>query len=132
MPKRKKRYPNQQAVTVHKKNSHDKSGYFMLDKSKNNKAMRDLSDVAYKMYVYLCQYQNNTTNLLSCAEFTKITGLSKASYVSAKKELLKKYYLIQREDGDYDFYNYPNKPLTEQEKIINEIAYKYNEKETSE
>ena len=84
MPKKKKRlpkrYPFQQAVTIHKKNAHTLGDYFTLDKKRNNKAMRELSSIAYKMYIYLCEFQNETTQLLSCANFMKVTGASDRSY----------------------------------------------------
>lgn len=130
--KQPKRYFNQQAVTIHKKNAHTVGDYFTLDVKHNNKAMRELSATAYKMYIYLCQYQTETTHYLSCEHFMKTTGVSEPSYRSSKKELIKKHYLNKREDGDFDFYNYPNKLPTEQEKIINEIIAKDKEKLESE
>ena len=129
------RYINQKAVTVHKSNSHDKGKYFTLDIKKNNRAMRDLSSAAYKMYIYLCQFQTETTHLLSCAKFMKDTGLSEPSYRSAKKELLLHHYMNKREDGDYDFYNYPHVPqrkITEKDKILNELIAREQEKELDE
>lgn len=102
------RYVNQQAVYIHKTVSHKKEYYFTLDKSKNNKAMHDLSGSAYKMYVYLCQNRDSTQFLISATKFCKISGLSPRSYVLAKQELVKNNYLVLREDGDYDFYNAPH------------------------
>ena len=133
-PKKEHRYINQQAVTVHKQNSHDKGKYFTLDIKKNNRAMRDLSSVAYKMYVYLCQFQTETTHLLSCSKFMKATGLSEPSYRAAKKELLMHHYMNKREDGDYDFYNAPHIPTTkleEKDLILNELIAKEKEKESA-
>ena len=130
--KKDERYINQKAVTVHKENSHDKGKYFTLDIKKNNRAMRDLSSAAYKMYIYLCQFQTETTHLLSCAQFMKDTGLSEPSYRSAKKELLRHHYMNKREDGDYDFYNYPHSPpkkVTEASRVIDALIAKEEEKE---
>ncbi len=135
MPKKKrepKRYVNQKAVTIHKEISHTKGEYFTLDIKKNNKAMRELSSIAYKMYVYLCEFQTGTTQLISCSQFMKAAGVSNRSYQFAKQELIKKRYLIEREDGDYDFYNYQYHVVTEQEKIINEIIAKDKAKAVAE
>lgn len=108
--KRKKkeiRYTNQQAAHIHKEIGHQKEDYFTLDIRKSYAAMRNLSGVAYKMYIYLCQNKNNSTILLSGSKFSKISGASARSYVLAKQELVEKRYLMLREDGDYDFYNSP-------------------------
>lgn len=111
MAKRRKkkevRYINQQAVYIHKELSHRKEYYFTLDRLKNNAAMRKLSGSAYKMYVYLCQNRNDTSVLISSTKFCEDSGLSPRSYVLAKQELVEQRYLVLREDGDYDFYNYP-------------------------
>ena len=106
MARRKKRYVNQKAVTVHKKLGHNKGDYFTLDVKHNNKAMRELRSIAYKMYVYLCEFQSESTQLISSSKFIKATGASDRSYQHAKQELIKRRYLIERPDGDYDFYNY--------------------------
>lgn len=105
--KRKKRYFNQQSVTAHYEFSHKKEEYFKLDKRKNNRAMRELSGIAYKLYIYLSQIGNKQTAFISGSDFLKQTGISTRSYAPAKQELIQKRYLILREDGDFDFYNYP-------------------------
>ena len=69
--------------------------------------MRALSGSGYKLYTYLCENKNNTSLLLSPIIFETATGLSKNSYLSAKKELAEKGYLIPKENGDFDFYNSP-------------------------
>lgn len=111
MGKRKKkqetRHINQQAAYIHKELSHNKKLYFTLDVKRSNYAMRNLSGSAYKMYIYLCQNRNNAFIFLSSSKFCETSGLSPRSYVLAKQELVKKRYLVLREDGDYDFYNHP-------------------------
>jgi hypothetical protein len=107
------RYINQQAAHIHKEIGHKKEDYFSLDIRKSYAAMRNLSGVAYKMYIYLCQNRNNSTILLSGSKFSKISGASSRSYVLAKQELVEKRYLMPREDGDYDFYNTPYKKHNE-------------------
>lgn len=98
------RYYNQQAVTIHKKS---RSQQLIIGVKENHEAMRALSGSGYKMYTYLCENKNDTNLLLSPIVFEIATGLSKNSYLSAKKELVEKGYLIPREDGDFDFYNCP-------------------------
>lgn len=125
------RYVNQQAVYIHKLISHKKQYYFNMDISKCNEAMRKLSGSAYKMYVYLCQNRDGHNILLSGKDFCKATGLSDRSYILAKRELIEKHYLHLREDGDFNFYNYPFKIPTKEEQIINDIVKKIKaDKET--
>lgn len=118
------RYVNQQSVYIHKTVSHKKQYYFNMDISKCNEAMRKLSGSAYKMYVYLCQNRDGQNILISGKSFCKATGLSDRSYILAKRELIEKHYLHLREDGDFDFYNYPFKIPTKEEQIINNIVEK--------
>ena len=130
MPRRKRgvdpdyRYYAQQAVITHKTISHNKEQYFTLDIKKNREAMRKLTPSAYIMYVYLNEIQNEKIRLLSCSKFMKDTGFSEPSYRKSKKELIDKGYLIKREDGDFDFYNYPFKLPTKEEQVINDIVEK--------
>ena len=100
-------YPQQSSVTYHKEISHDKKKYFTLDTRRNNQAMHKLSGNAYKMYIYLSQHMNGETFLISSSLFVKATGASDRAYQLAKKELIQNRYLIQREDGNFDFYNAP-------------------------
>ena len=125
------RYPNQQAVYIHKHISHKKIYYFNMDVLRNNEAMRKLSGAAYKMYVYLCQNTNGHSIFLSGKDFCKATGLSDRSYIIAKRELIEKHYLLLREDGDFDFYNYPFKIPTKKEQIINDIVEKIKAEQES-
>lgn len=130
MAKRRKRqetrYVNQQAVYIHKELSHRKEYYFTLDRLKNNAAMRKLSGSAYKLYVYLCQNRDSTSVLLSNKKFYEETGVSPRSYVTAKQELVEHKYLVPREDGDYDFYNYPYRQ--HHETVFDKIAKLTEEK----
>lgn len=128
MGRRTRRYPNQLMAYIHKKIGHNKTDRFSLDVKTTNAAMRNLSSVAFKMYIYLCENPDNTNILLSGSRFSKTSGANDRSYSIAKQELLKKHYLILREDGDYDFYNYPYYAPTEQDLIIAEIIAKDKEK----
>ena len=123
---RKHHYPGQSTVTYHKQIGHKKSEYFTLDIRKNNTAMQKLSGTAYKMYVYLCEHLNGDTYLISAALFSEATGVSERSYQSAKNELIENKYLVPREDGDYDFYNYPYRQ--HHETVFDKIAKLTEEK----
>jgi DNA-binding MarR family transcriptional regulator len=127
--KQEKRYIGQSAVFIHKYIGHTRDQYFTMDKFRCNKAINVLNGNAFKLYVYLCQKSDNTQVLLSSKKFAEKLGFPKKSFIEAKKELIKRRYLIEREDGDYDFYNYQFHVVTEQEKIINEIIAKDKEKE---
>lgn len=127
MPKKKKpKEPvyNQSKVYIHKYIGHRRDQYFTMDILRTNRAMRVLNGNAFKLYIYLCQNSDNTTILLSGSKFSEVLGMPKKSYIIAKQELVKRHYLIEREDGDYDFYNYQLFPKTEGQKIINEIIAK--------
>lgn len=135
MPKRKKkeqRYPGQSMIFIHKYIGHKRDQYFTMDKLRCNKAINVLNGNAFKMYIYLCQNSDNTNILLSGTKFADALGISKRSYILAKQELIKRRYLIERPDGDYDFYNYQYHVVTEQEKILNEIIAKDKAKELTE
>lgn len=126
------KYPGQSSAYIHKYLSHYRGGYFTLDTARCNKAINVLNGNAFKVYVYLCQNSDNKTILLSNTKFADALGMSTRSFILAKQELIKRRYLIEREDGDYDFYNYQYHVVTEQEKIINEIIAKDKEKEQTE
>lgn len=96
------RYPNQKTVQIHKYLS---TSYMTMSQEDNHVAMCSLSGSAYKLYVYLCENKDGYIKYLSYADFHEATGLSKPTYVTAKKELIKHGYLVEREDGDYDFYS---------------------------
>ncbi len=133
MAKKKKkqeiRYAGQSAVYIHKYIGHARDQYFTMDKFRCNKAMNVLNGNAFKLYVYLCQNSDNAYVLLSSKKFGEKLGMPKKSFIDAKKELIKRRYLLEREDGDYDFYNYQYHVVTEQERIINELIAKEQEKE---
>jgi hypothetical protein len=135
MAKRKKkeiRYPDQSAAFINKYVGHKRDQYFTTDILRCNKAMKVLNGNAFKLYIYLCQNPNGKKLLMSSQKFGEVLGISKRSLILAKQELIKKRYLILREDGDYDFYNYQFHVVTEQEKIINEIIAKDKEKDLTE
>lgn len=127
MTKKKKHHPYQQMVYIHKTISHTKGKYLSMDVTKTFAAMRKLSSVGFMMYVYLCVNHDNDTMVLSCKEFRSKTGLSRRSYIFAKKDLIKNNYLILREDGDFDFYNYPLILSTRKDELMDEILNKIDE-----
>ena len=129
---RKKKEPvptyNQQTVYIHKYTGHRRDQYFTMDRLRTNRAMRVLNGNAFKLYTYLCQNSDNSKILLSGNKFSEVLGVPKRSYVLAKQELIKRHYLIEREDGNLDFYNYQYFAPTEQDLIIAEIIAKDKEK----
>jgi hypothetical protein len=130
--KTEKRHVNQKAVYIHKSISHNKGKYFTMDIDKTLLAMRKLSEKAFKMYVYLCTNTNEHSILLSQSKFCKATGMSENTYTAAKQELIDNKYLHIREDGDYDFYNYPFKPITKKDEIMSQILDKIKQENETE
>lgn len=68
------------------------------------KAACELSPGALKLYFYFAEYLNNSEFLLSPKDVQKKYKMSKSTYNRAKEELIKKKYLIQKEDMLY-FYS---------------------------
>lgn len=119
-----KRYINQKLIHINKKISHHMGEYFSIDTKYTNEAMRNLTGSAFKLYIFLCEIKDGNTYLISEKKFKKSTGLSQPAYQYTRKELIEKHYLIEREDGDYDFYNYPFIVLTGKDAIVNDIVEK--------
>lgn len=128
-----KHQPNQQKVYIHKTISHKKDKSVSIDTAKAFLAMKRLSSVGFMMYILLCTKKDDSSFFLSFKEFHAKTGLSKRSYIFAKKDLVKYKYFIPREDGNFDFYNAPLYLPTEKDLIMKDIINKIkaeNEKNT--
>lgn len=119
--------PNQQKVYIHKTISHQKNKSVSIDVPKAFLAMKRLSSVGFMMYILLCTKKDDSSFYLSFKEFHSKTGLSKRSYIFAKKDLVKYKYFIPREDGDFDFHNAPLYLPTEKDLIMKDILNKIKE-----
>lgn len=96
------RYVNQKVVHTHK---YLEPNYMIVGIEMNRNAMRQLTGGAYKLYMYLSENKDEYIKYLSFADVRQATGMSKKTYIKAKQELIKAGYLVEREDGDYEFYN---------------------------
>ena len=114
----KKLYKCQKAVRIQK--TRPKEGAldpnFSANKNDTLEAMRELSSVAFCVYIYLISNQEDYVFGLSKVEITDKTGISIRSYTNAILELEEKRYLVytgeQATDGSeiapiYNFYSRP-------------------------
>ena len=116
----KKLYKCQKAIRI--KKERPKEGAldpnFSANKNDMLEAMRDLSSVAFSVYMYLLSNQEGYVFGLSKTEVVTKTGISERSYTKAVAELEEKGYLFytkeQVSDGTetapiYNFYSRPNR-----------------------
>lgn len=116
----KKLYKCQKAIRI--KKERPKEGAldpnFSANKNDMLEAMRELSSVAFSVYMYLLSNQEGYVFGLSKTEVVAKTGISERSYTKAVAELEEKGYLFytkeQASDGTenapvYDFYSRPNR-----------------------
>lgn len=114
----KKLYKCQKAVRIKKERPKEDANDPNFSANKNDmlEAMRDLSSVAFALYMYLLSNQEGYVFGLSKTEVIAKTGISERSYTNAVAELEKKGYLFytkeQASDGIeiapvYNFYSRP-------------------------
>lgn len=73
-------------------------------------ACKDLSNSAFKVYMALILNKNNYIMDYSPEGLHLLTGLCRATAKKALVELQVKYYIIQRDETHFDFYDYPKRP----------------------
>lgn len=103
-------YPNQKILTL-RSCEHDgknkKNPYGMISVQANNKAMKELTFTAYKMWVTICLNQNGRKFGLSKVQMTKQCGISPTSYVRVVKQFIRLGYMKKIRDLEYEFYEMP-------------------------
>ena len=100
-------YNNQLQVTLCS-DAHDTSNlYGMLSIEANDRAMRELSSTAYKIWTAICLNQHEYTFALSPTYLTQKCGVSESSYRRAIKEFKKKGYMKKQAKNYYYFYELP-------------------------
>lgn len=118
---------NQWVIKVNKMDITEGDIYFNINRKAHDKAIKELSPNAFKLWSYISANQNGYTFALSQAHVLNTINISHATYVKVKSELCNKGYLIC-EDGDYYmFYEMPLKMTDEELKNHNINAYNKGE-----
>ena len=107
----KKLYINQKHISYENVPRNKNNNYNTYNRSALKDAMHNLSNSAFKLYIYLGNYRDMENGIyLSKQDVLHFTNLSERSYFDAMKELKEKGYLIQDDwssDDDYVFYESP-------------------------
>ena len=106
-------YPNQRGIRIHRETiKKDSKEPFLAVKSVNLfYAMRDLSNSAFKVYVYFIANKNNYVMGISPAAIRNQTGVCLETSRKAIRELEIKGYIVLSSFLKYDFYEVPHKDV---------------------
>ena len=102
-------YPNQKVITVKKTDSDGNHIYGIFNLEACSLAAHELSDKAFRLYIFLNLNQDGYTFALSPARIEAQFGINEKRCRSAVNELIEKGYVIQRENGTnwYTFFELP-------------------------
>ena len=102
-------YPNQKVITVKKTDSDGNHIYGIFNLEACSLAAHELSDKAFRLYVFLNLNQDGYTFAFSPARIEAQFGINEKRCRSAVNELIDKGYVIQRENGTnrYTFFELP-------------------------
>lgn len=123
--------PNQRIISIKGKEPCDTDNiYAKINIKAMLNAMKNLTPKNFQVWLYLAKNQNNYTFSLSPKAVQEETGIVKSSVQEGIRTLIRKKYLIQRNDGSniYDFYE---KPQEEQEKVIQIQVHKEEQKDSN-
>ena len=99
--------PNQRIVTIHRERA---SADFLGIKNRHwQAAARDLGAHALLLYLYFAANANGFTLALSPAAIRQTIGMPPQTYRDQFLKLIDKGYLVQRGNGNYDFYEIPQR-----------------------
>lgn len=104
-------YPNQRYITINRENvnSSKKTGrlYMIMYQDNIKYAMRDLSASAFKCYLTLAMQKDRFIMDYSPEQISSVAAIHPNTCRKAMKELQEKGYLIQIDEKNYNFYEYP-------------------------
>lgn len=102
-------YPNQKVITVKKTDSDGNHIYGIFNLEACSLAAHELSDKAFRLYVFLNLNQDGYTFAFSPARIEAQFGINEKRCRSAVNELIDKGYVLQKEDGTnrYTFFELP-------------------------
>lgn len=105
-------YPNQRYITINRENvsSSKKTGrlYMIMYQDNVKFAMRDLSASAFKCYLTLAMQKDRFIMDYSPEYISSVASIHPNTCRKAMKELQEKGYLIQIDEKNYNFYEYPH------------------------
>lgn len=114
---------NQWVIKVKKMDITEGDIYIKTNRIAYDKAIKELSPNAFKLWSYMSSNQNDYTFALSKEHVLNTINISHGTYMTIKSELIDKGYLL-REDGDYYiFYEMPPDMTEEERKKHGIIAY---------
>ena len=99
-------YPNQKVIYIQKDKC--EKDFLQISIDEWQEAARELSDSAFKLYLYLGANNNGFKIALSQKAVQDAIGLSKSSYHRAVDELIERGYLISdKHNNEYVFMTNP-------------------------
>lgn len=97
--------PNQKVVKVNKKPC--QSDYMTIHNSDWTNAFISLKRASFGIYLYIASNVDGYTFALSRTDVMDKLKIGKDSYIRGVKELVDKGYLVEDENGNYQFYTFP-------------------------
>lgn len=114
--------PNQKIGVIVKPKYKEKGMKFMLvGIDEIREAATTLSPSALKLYLYFVENENGWEFALSPQDFLNTYKISESSYRNAKKELIEKGYIIEREKNHFEFTSSPLRETIDIETLGNEF-----------
>ena len=106
-------YPNQRGIRIHREivKSGTKEKYLLVKYDNLVYAMNDLSNSAFKVYVYFITNKDNYIMGISPAAINKVTGVCLETSRKAIRELETKGYIVMSQSLKYDFFEVPHKDV---------------------
>lgn len=101
-------YPNQRAITIHRETvKNAKEPFLAVSNSNLFYAMNNLTNSAFKVYVYFLANKDKYQMGISPADIKNKTGVCIETARKAIKELELRKYIFLEEDFRYHFYERP-------------------------
>ena len=106
-------YPNQRGIKIHREiiKKEYKEPFLTVKSSNLFYAMRDLSNSAFKVYIYFISNKNDYIMGISPAAINNETGVCVETARKAVKELEIKGYIVMSDYLKFQFYEVPHKNI---------------------
>lgn len=106
-------YPNQRGIRIHRENikNGNKEKFLAVKYENIVYAMNDLSNSAFKVYVYFITNKDNYVMGISPASINKVTGVCLETARKAIRELETKGYIVMSQHLKYHFFEVPHKEI---------------------
>ena len=103
-------FQNQKVICIHKPTIANKEKYLKVKIDDINKAMQQLNNSAFKLWIYLSSNADDFQLALSCVDVCNACGMSPSTSHNAVTELIEKGYLVNTIGNIYDFNGQPAIP----------------------